>query len=297
MSLRCFLTVLASMGSVLGAQSAPDSVQCRIILSGASRDSQSTRLSIVVSPFDTANHLSAVYRGLVGAGIRQFLSVPKPLPLHVYDPRSALSGPGPIEMTFATLTLRSVYRAILLRDGHLTRMRAVGGTRDEAFDAAVIRAMEELSASELLPPPSGAGTAFTGDSLDLRILVTPYAMRLLSQPGNSSPDEGATPVLQLRLPIRRITQGVRPKAGNRAPLYPTDLRKAGIEGSTLFEFVVDASGRADLTTVQALSATAPQFIKAALDALPDLRFEPLYVEECPVPVLVRMPFDFSLIRH
>ena len=297
MRLRLFLAVLASTGSILGAQSAPDSLECRVILSAASRDSQSTRLSIVVNTFDTANHLSTVYRGLIGAGIRQFLSVPKPLPLHVYDPRSALSGPGPIGMSFATLTLRSAYRAILLRDGHLTRIRAVAGTRDDAFDAAVIHAMEQLSASELLPPPSGPGTAFSGDSLDLRILVTPDAMRLLSQTGSSPSLEGTTPVLQLRLPIRRITRGVTPKANNRAPVYPTELRMAGVEGNTVFEFVVDADGRADLTTVQVLSATAPQFIRAALDALPDLRFEPLYAENCPVPALVRMPFDFSLIRH
>jgi TonB family protein len=80
-------------------------------------------------------------------------------------------------------------------------------------------------------------------------------------------------------------------------MYPTDLRNAGIEDKTLFEFVVDANGRVDLTTVQVMSSTATQFVKSVLDVLPDHRFDPLYVEGCPVPVLVQVPFEFSLIRH
>jgi len=297
MSLRILFTaVLASAGHVLSAQSAPDSVQCRVTLAAASRDSQSTRLSIRISPFDTTNRLSASFRGLIGTGIHQFLSVPRPLPLHVYDAGPTPSRPG--DTAFATLTLSGVYRAILLRDGHLTHVRAVGGTRDEAFDAAVVRALEALSASEMLPPPLPPATTFGGDSLDLRIAVTPDALgpRPSSVTGFRTA-EGVTPVLLLRLPIRRVTRSDSPKPGNRPPKYPTDLRNAGIEGKTMFEFVIEANGRVDLTTVQVVSATAQQFVKAVLDALPDLRFEPLYVEGCPVPVVARMPFEFSLIRH
>src|SRR5262245_14036674 len=298
MSLRLFFTlVLASTGTVLSAQSAPDSAQCRVTLNAASRDSQSTRLSILVSPHDTANYLSASFRGLVGMGIHQFLSVPSPLSLHVYDPRSTDSRPDPKVPTFATLTLRSAYRATLLRDGHLIHIRAVGGTRDEAFDAAVVHAIQELSTSELLPPPSAPGTTFRGDSLDLRIVVTLDTISPLPRAGDSPTADGVTRGLHLRLPIRRITQDVRPRAGNRAPRYPEDLRAAGIEGKTTFEFVIDGDGRADLTTVQVTSATATQFVKATLDALPNLRFEPLYVEGCRVPVLVQMPFVFTLTRY
>jgi hypothetical protein len=46
--------------------------------------------------------------------------------------------------------------------------------------------------------------------------------------------------------------------------------------------------------VQVLSASAPQFVDAVLDVLPDIRFEPMYVEGCPVSVQIQQPFDFSL---
>jgi len=297
MRLRLLFTlVLASSGPVLGAQSAPDSVQCRVALTAASPDSQSTRISIMVDPVDTANHLTRSYAGVIGAGIRQFLSVPKPMPLHVYDDRTALMHGGRSDSGFAVLTLRSAYRATLHRDGHLTRIRVVSGTRDEAFDAAIVQAMEQLSVSELLPPPSAPDATFRGDSLDLRVLVTPEAISLTARGVSGQPALGLTPIMLLRLPIRHITREVRVKPSGHGPVYPEDLRRAGVEGSTLFEFVVDTSGRADLGSVAVMSSSAPQFIRAIVDVLPDLRFEPMYVEGCPVPLLTQQPFTFSLGR-
>ena len=74
MRLRLLFTlVLLSMGASLDAQSDPDSAQCRATLDAASRDSQSVRIGLLVFPLDRANHVSAAYGGLVGAGIRQFL--------------------------------------------------------------------------------------------------------------------------------------------------------------------------------------------------------------------------------
>jgi hypothetical protein len=277
---------------VLGAQSARDSVvTCRVALDAASRDSQSMRISIIVLPFDKASHLSHAYGGLVGAGIHQFLKVPNPLSLHVYSPGSAL------RTDFGSLTLRSAYRANLHRDGHLTHVRTVGGTRDEAFDTAVVSAMEQLSASGLLPLPTEPAATFSGDSIDLNVVVTPGAMSVLPRVVDWPPGEGDTPLFLLRQPIRRITQKVRAKAGNQPPLYPAELRNAGIEGSSIFEFVVDTSGRVDLSTSHALTASAPQFADAVRDALPSLRYEPMYVEGCPTNTLIQQRFDFDLTQH
>jgi TonB family protein len=295
MTLRLLCTIaLLSIGSALGAQSAPDSAQCHGALEGVTPDSQSTRISVLVFPMDTANHLTPAYSGLIGAGIRQFLTLPKPMPLHVYD-RTAVVHPGVSDPGFAVLTLRSAYRAMLHRDGHLTQIRTVSGTRDAAFDGAILVAMAQLSASELLPPPEAPAATFNGDSLDLRIVVTPDAKRQLPQVVNWPASEGVTPVMLLRLPIRRITQDPRSKGGSD-PLYPTELRLAGVEGRAVLEFVVDTSGWVDPNSAAVISATAPQFVQAVADVLPDMRFEPLRVEGCAVSVLIQQPFNFTLGR-
>ena len=95
---------------------------------------------------------------------------------------------------FAALTLRSSYRATLHRDGRLSGIRTVGGTRDAAFDGAILVAMAQLSASELLPPPSTPDATFTGDSLDLEIVVTPGTTSLAAKGVGGPATEGATPV-------------------------------------------------------------------------------------------------------
>jgi hypothetical protein len=293
MALRLLFTAaLLSIGSALGAQSAPDSARCSAPLDAATPDSESARISVLVSPMDTANHLAPAYSGLIGAGIRQFLSVPRPMPLHVYD-RTAVVRPGVSDPGFAVLTLRGAYRAALHRDGHLTQIRTVSGTRDAAFDAAMMLAMAQLGASELLPPPEAPAADFKGDSLDLRIVVTPDARSQLPQVVNWPPPEGVTPVMLLRLPIRRITHDPRSKGGSD-PLYPTELRLAGVEGRPVFEFVVDTSGWVDPDSPAVMSATAPQFVQAVADVLPEMRFEPLRVEGCAVSVLIQQPFNFTL---
>jgi protein TonB len=57
-----------------------------------------------------------------------------------------------------------------------------------------------------------------------------------------------------------------------APIYPTDLRCAGVEGTVVVEFKVDLDGSVYSTTV--LSATHSGFIDAALRAVGRWKFEP-----------------------
>ena len=269
---------------------APAPAACQAALSAAS-DSELVRVDIIVVAYDTSAHLSDSYRRLIGEGVRQYFVAPAPLPLHVYDTRTS-TVPGQENVEFAVFTLRSVYRAELHRDGHFSRVRTVGGTRDSAVDVAIIRAIEQLGASEAVPPPDLAEGA---DSVDLRFTVTPGTFSHLPDTLRAA-GPGVTPLLKLRVAMRRVTSDVSQMPGNRAPSYPPDLRAAGVQGSTLFEFVVDATGHADVATVQILRPAAPQFLQAALDDLPNLRFQPLQVQGCPAPVLVQMPFNFTLTR-
>ena len=72
------------------------------------------------------------------------------------------------------------------------------------------------------------------------------------------------------------------------------MREARVTGETLFELVIDAAGRIDVSSVQVQSATAEEFVESVFETLPKLRFDPLFVEGCPVRAFERMPFRFNL---
>jgi TonB family protein len=292
--------MLLAAATTLSAQSVPDTARCRIALSAPARDSVTAGVSIRISPFDSSDRISKHYQSLIGLGIRQFFIVPQPLELGTYGTHMRLSrseSTDRVDTIGASLTLQSAYRAVLHRDGRITNVRAVGGTRDRGFDEAVVRAISDLGESQYLPPADAPAAIFRGDGLDIRIAVTPdQTIRSMSSAAADSAEE-VTPLVRTRLPIRRITSQARPKGDSHGPRYPLDLRMANVEGKTVFDFVIDRNGAPMLSTVQVVSTTATQFVDAVLEFLPTLHFDPMTVEGCPVPVLVRMPFEFALTRR
>jgi TonB family protein len=83
---------------------------------------------------------------------------------------------------------------------------------------------------------------------------------------------------------------------NMPPRYPDQLRAANIEGTVLAKFVVDTTGRADMTSFAIIKSDHAQFTTAVREALPNLRFYPAQVGGRKVKQLVQMPFSFSLVR-
>ncbi len=59
-----------------------------------------------------------------------------------------------------------------------------------------------------------------------------------------------------------VDQNARPASGNRAPDYPPTLRQANIEGEVTVQFVVDTSGKADMSTFLEVKSTQPLFTVA-----------------------------------
>jgi periplasmic protein TonB len=79
-----------------------------------------------------------------------------------------------------------------------------------------------------------------------------------------------------------------------APHYPESLRNAGIDGRVLVQFVVDTTGRVDMSTVKFLSTTHDLFSRSVRDALPNFRFRPAESGGRRIPVLAQMPFEFQV---
>ena len=79
-----------------------------------------------------------------------------------------------------------------------------------------------------------------------------------------------------------------------APRYPTSLLEAGVQGIVVVEFVVDSTGRVDLSTVQVLNSSHPEFTAAVEAALAEMKFRPAWRAFRHVRQLVQQRFSFEL---
>jgi protein TonB len=81
---------------------------------------------------------------------------------------------------------------------------------------------------------------------------------------------------------------------NPAPPYPSMLQSAGVEGKVLAQFVVDTTGKADMSTFKVIESTHPLFTQAVQNALPRYKFYPAEIGGKKVKQLVQLPFVFGL---
>jgi TonB family protein len=94
----------------------------------------------------------------------------------------------------------------------------------------------------------------------------------------------------------QVEQQVEPVAGNSAPRYPDSLRAANVEGEVVAQFVVDTTGRADMSTFKVVKSSHPMFSTAVSSSLPNMQFAPAQVGGKKVKQLLQMPFVFSLSK-
>jgi protein TonB len=78
------------------------------------------------------------------------------------------------------------------------------------------------------------------------------------------------------------------------PPFPETLRGAGIEGEVMAEFVVDTTGRAEVSSFNVKSSTNPLFTASVRSTLGKMKFLPAEVGGRKVRELVQLPFSFSL---
>jgi protein TonB len=74
--------------------------------------------------------------------------------------------------------------------------------------------------------------------------------------------------------------------------YPANLRKAGIGGAVQMEFVVDASGKVEVSSIEAVS-NVPALVEAAKMVAPKLEFVPAKVKGTAVKSRVVLPLIFK----
>ena len=94
----------------------------------------------------------------------------------------------------------------------------------------------------------------------------------------------------------QVEQPVAPAAGSASPRYPDLLRKAGVEGEVLAQFIVGPDGRADVSSFRVLKSDHDLFVASVRNALPMMRFKPALVGGRAVRQLVQQPFSFTMTR-
>ncbi len=80
-----------------------------------------------------------------------------------------------------------------------------------------------------------------------------------------------------------------------APVYPDSLQRLGIEGSVMARFIVDTTGRVEMSTVQLFESTNVRFTQSVLDALPRMLFRPAVLNGQTARQFVEVPFRFRVV--
>lgn len=145
-----------------------------------------------------------------------------------------------------------------------------------------------LTVPDLIPPPVPLRTIIDADK--------PFVFRMGGPSHAGAVPPAAADDLGTALLDSQVEVQVALDPRSPMPRYPQLLRDAGIEGATIFRFVVDTLGRIEQGTVQVVESTHPAFALAVQAALSQMRFSPARVGERKVRQLVEFPLQFRLRR-
>ena len=79
-----------------------------------------------------------------------------------------------------------------------------------------------------------------------------------------------------------------------APAYPDSLRRNGVEGQVTAQFVVDTTGRIEMSSFVLLESTHGRFTESVREALPGMLFRPAEIAGRKIKQLVQIPFIFKI---
>lgn len=96
---------------------------------------------------------------------------------------------------------------------------------------------------------------------------------------------------ELDTPARLASQEVTARLLARS--YPPALKRAGVTGAVELQFVVDASGKVETSSVKVLESTNDELAEAAKAVVADIRFRPGVVKGQPVRSVVTLPIAYQ----
>lgn len=96
----------------------------------------------------------------------------------------------------------------------------------------------------------------------------------------------------LQLEVEKLVKVTR----NVFPRYPDDLKKEGVQGDVVVHFVVDTTGRADMSTFRVVRTADLRFVEPVRHAVALMAFQPAEIAGHKVRQAVEWPFSFWLER-
>ena len=81
---------------------------------------------------------------------------------------------------------------------------------------------------------------------------------------------------------------------SEGPEYPQTLAQRSVEGLATLRFVIDSTGRVDMSTVRVVISTHKLFAQAVITAMPKMKYRPASIAGKPVRLLVQQSFTFQI---
>jgi len=232
-----------------------------------------------VASFSVIAHASLITFAVVASGPRpQALPDPRTMPIEELRFVRMPELVHRVSSTSAGALAHAVKKTVQLLVPDMAQLQVV---TDESLAAlAKIPAVStETDLSSRITTESDFGAVNTG------ALVNASAMWALTHPGKNGA-YGQDVVERIAWPHR----------DNPRPRYPSDLQRAGIEGTLLVEFVVDSTGRVDEKTLSFPNNAQPGFLRSVRDALLRSRYFPAELAGMRVRQLVQQQFSFVIAR-
>ena len=114
----------------------------------------------------------------------------------------------------------------------------------------------------------------------------------LAQSRQVSNAANAPPTIQAYFEFQ-VEKPVLARPDNPRPHYPEDFQVRAHGGEVEIQFVVDTTGRADMSTFKTLNTTDQSVTESVRDALPSMRFYPAESDGRKVRQVVRQTFRFA----
>ena len=77
-----------------------------------------------------------------------------------------------------------------------------------------------------------------------------------------------------------------------APVYPTELREAGVQGVAMVDMLIDSTGR--VIEAKAVRSSTPEFAASAVEAAKGWSFKPAEAAGHKITSRVQVPFEFVM---